>query len=56
MASREDYRAIAEIVAKVPDVRTRTTLAVDLAAYFKSNDPTFDHQRFYTVCKVREGP
>ena len=54
MASRKDYRAIAEIVSKVPDARTRRTLAVDLAAYFKSDDPEFDQQRFFTVCNVLE--
>jgi hypothetical protein len=56
MASRKDYRAIAEIVSKVPDLQIRGTLAVDLAAYFKADNPMFDQQRFYTVCKVRESP
>jgi hypothetical protein len=54
MASREDHRAIAEIVSKVKDLRTRTSLAVDLAAYFKTDNPQFDQRRFYIVCNVRE--
>ncbi len=52
MASRKDFIATAEIVARISNRETRLTVARDFAAVYCEGNPRFDFDKFFEACGV----
>lgn len=48
--TRKHFAAIAAVIARIPDTKTRSETAVNLALEFIRFNPEFNRQKFLVAC------
>ena len=50
--TRKHFKAVAETLKHIPDIATRTEVALSMAVMFSTLNPRFSRAKFLTACAI----